>query len=328
MKKRIDFKELKQRVTMEQILNHYGLRDQMTGSSDQLRGNNPFDPDSENTTRFSVSLSKNCWNVWGTDLSGNVIDFVKEREQTSFVEAAKLIDGWFPKGQQSANPKRAEKRTKQEPHVKQIQEEELSEGPEFNPPLSFTLKNLDPTHPYLYERGLSDQTIARFGVGFASKGILKGRIAIPIHNANGEIVAYIGRYPGVPPEGTPRYRLPKGFKKSLEVFNIHAVDSDSPEPLVIVEGVFDCIHIWQSGWQSVIALMGASLSQQQEELIRNRWNGRILTMLDDDSAGKEGTDKLLAGLGRSHWIKAASLPDGIIQPDALSKEQLDDLLSV
>ncbi len=312
---------------MEQVLVHYNLRDQMTGTADQLRGRNPFDPDADNTTRFSVSLRKNCWNVWGTELSGNVIDFVKEKEQATFLEAAKLLDGWFPAN--PANPvHESEKVTREtEPKARQVQEKEPVGGEESNPPLAFSLKNLDSSHPYLYERRLSDETIAHFGIGHATKSILKDRIAIPIHNLDGELVAYIGRHPGVPPDGTPRYRLPKGFKKSLEVFNLHRLNSKSPEPLVIVEGVFDCFHIWQLGWHSVVALMGSSLSEQQEKLIRGNWSRKILLMLDNDDAGTNGTANLLFRLGRTHWVKAAKLPDGVPQPDSLTKDQLDEFIA-
>src|SRR5207245_2693197 len=90
-----------------------------------------------------------------------------------------------------------------------------------NVPLKFSLKNLDANHPYLAERGLTPETIAHFGLGHCQKGIMANRIAIPIHNEQSELVGYVGRWPGVPPEDHPRYRLPTGFHKSLVVFNLH-----------------------------------------------------------------------------------------------------------
>src|SRR5256885_944822 len=82
------------------------------------------------------------------------------------------------------------------------------------------------------------------------KGSMGGRIAIPIHNQAGQVVAYAGRWPDDPPEGTAKYRLPKAFRKSLELFNCHrAGAADAARPLVVVEGFFDCIKIWQAGYR-------------------------------------------------------------------------------
>jgi hypothetical protein len=65
---------------------------------------------------------------------------------------------------------------------------------------------LDPEHPYLAERGISRDLVERFGLGFCEKGIMAGRICIPIHNIDGQTVAYAGRWVGRPeelPEGAP-----------------------------------------------------------------------------------------------------------------------------
>jgi hypothetical protein len=89
-----------------------------------------------------------------------------------------------------------------------------------NKPLKFRLDKLAQDHPSLAERGLTRETIIDFGIGFCGKGMMADRIAIPIHNTEGEVVAYAGRWPGEAPEGTPKYKLPQGFRKSLELFNI------------------------------------------------------------------------------------------------------------
>ena len=82
---------------------------------------------------------------------------------------------------------------------------------------------------------MTPETIAEFGLGFCSNGSMKGRVVIPIHNSEGKLVAYAGRWPGAPPEDTPKYKLPFGFKKSLELFNLHRAVQDLPEqPVVIV----------------------------------------------------------------------------------------------
>jgi DNA primase len=56
----------------------------------------------------------------------------------------------------------------------------------------------------------------RWNVGFCTgKGIMAGRVAIPIHNEQGELVAYAGRWTGDPPDGEGKYKLPTGFHKSV-----------------------------------------------------------------------------------------------------------------
>jgi hypothetical protein len=92
-----------------------------------------------------------------------------------------------------------------------------------NKPLGFSL-TLDPDHPYLKERGLTPELIATFGLGYCGKGSMAGRVCIPIHDGDGALVAYAGRWVGPEedlPEGKGKYELPAGFHKGLELFNLH-----------------------------------------------------------------------------------------------------------
>ena len=54
-----------------------------------------------------------------------------------------------------------------------------------NAPLDFELKGLDPAHPYLRDRGFTPETIRHFGLGFCLRGLLKDRMAIPLHDHEG-----------------------------------------------------------------------------------------------------------------------------------------------
>ena len=58
-----------------------------------------------------------------------------------------------------------------------------------------------------------------FGLGYCARGMMKGRIAIPIHDETDALVGYAGRWPGDPAEGEERYKLPPGFKKSRVLYN-------------------------------------------------------------------------------------------------------------
>lgn len=199
-----------------------------------------------------------------------------------------------------------------------------------NKPLQFRLDKLERNHPYLAERGLTQETVIDFGIGFCAKGMMAGRIAIPIHNPKGEVVAYAGRWPGEPPEGTPKYKLPQGFRKSLELFNIErAIKEPVDMPLIIVEGFFDCMKLHQHRSRKVVALMGSSMSAAQEELIRSHTNhdSQIVVMLDEDEAGRAGRDDLAVRLCRFAFVRVHSFGKEGMQPSDLGASELAAVLA-
>jgi DNA primase len=190
------------------------------------------------------------------------------------------------------------------------------------------LENLDLHHPYLAERGLTQEAIAEFGLGYCSKGMMTGRIVIPIHNPDGQVVAYAGRWPSEPPGDTPKYKLPAGFRKSLELFNLdRAIKEPADHPFVIVEGFFDCIKLWQHGVRRVVALMGSTLSPAQEELIREHTNAhsRVIVILDEDDAGRAGRDHIVKHLARWMFVKVHVFADEGRQPEHLSAAEARQL---
>jgi hypothetical protein len=104
---------------------------------------------------------------------------------------------------------------------------------ESNEPLRFTLQHIDGRHPYLVDRGVAPS----IGVGvYTGRGFLGGRIVIPIHNEDGELIAYIGRALG---DDVPKYRFPTGFKKSRVLFNLHCALATGAREVIVVEGFFD-----------------------------------------------------------------------------------------
>jgi hypothetical protein len=102
----------------------------------------------------------------------------------------------------------------------------------INAPLNFELQHLDSKHPYLPDRGFQPETIARFGLGYCNRGLMQGRIAIPLHNPKGELVGYAGRITedALISDECPKYRFPGSrkrgevqheFRKSLLLYNAH-----------------------------------------------------------------------------------------------------------
>jgi hypothetical protein len=102
-----------------------------------------------------------------------------------------------------------------------LSEASMASDEPVNAPLPFALK-LDPAHSYLAERGLGPELVELFGLGFCSRGNMAGRICIPIHNEQSELVAYAGRWPDDDvPDWQERYKLPMKFQKSRVLFNLH-----------------------------------------------------------------------------------------------------------
>jgi DNA primase len=189
---------------------------------------------------------------------------------------------------------------------------------------------LERSHPYLDERGLTQETIIDFGVGYfaGAKGLMVGRVVIPIYNARGELVAYVGRWPGEPEGDTPKYKLPPGFKKSQELFNLdRALKEPADLPWIIVEGFFDAMKLHQHGCRKVVALMGSSLSAAQEELLRLHTDAhsQVIVMLDEDDAGRAGRDDLALRLGRFVFTKIHSFGREGMQPEHLSAEEIREI---
>jgi len=161
--------------------------------------------------------------------------------------------------------------------------------------------------------------------------MMAGRIAIPIHNPEGNVVAYAGRWPGEQAPDTPKYKLPPGFSKSLELFNIdRAIKESAEKPLIIVEGFFAAMTLHQHGCRKVIALMGSTMSATQEELIRKHTNGesRVIVMLDEDDAGRAGREDIAARLSRFCFVKVHLFKEPGMQPEHLSAEDVRSSLNL
>ncbi|MBX7208663.1 MAG: toprim domain-containing protein [Verrucomicrobiaceae bacterium] len=336
----VDFAHVKASVTIDQVLVHYGIRDQFKpqGSGQSLRGPCPIH--GGKAKDFSVDLSKNIWICHSSRCScgGNVLDLVRLKEQTTLRQAAILLCDWFnisdtpnadshPVSADSNQPRRQKPKEyaqKQEPPKAA---RESAEEAKPNKPLSFALSNLDPAHPYLAERGLTAETIEHFGLGFCAKGMMAGRVVVPIHNAAAELVAYAGRWPGEPPDkDTPKWKLPPGYWKTQDIFNLFRIAEEPAEtPLVIVEGFIGAMWLHQLGHHKVIALMGSTMSDVQLSLIAQRITAstRIVIMFDEDEAGREGRDEIAPRLAALCYVRIHRFPEEGTQPESLQQNTVE-----
>ena len=337
----VDFKAIKAAVSMEQVLAHYQLSARFKrGKKDSLSGPCPIHQGS-NPNQFRVSLDKNCWNCFSEcKCGGNVLDFVAKMESVDLNEAAHRMVGWFnldlarinadapesKTARAAANPPTPTRQGLRPPASPEKTPPPAPPSPEeigVNKPLSFTLE-LDARHPYLAERKLSEVTVTEFGLGACAKGVMAQRIAIPIKNAEGRLVGYAGRWPGEPPDGRPKYRLPDGFKKSVEVYRLAEAAKEPPElPWVIVEGFFDAAKFWQMGIRKCVALMGSSLSGAQEALLTRHLTptSQVVVVFDEDDSGRQGRQDIVRRLASRAFVRFVVFPSEGYKAEHLSIEE-------
>jgi len=347
MATRINFKELRRQLSFEDILAHYNVTLKARGDQRQGFCPLPTHEGTRNSPSFSANVAKGIWQCFGCGASGNLIEFAARMEgldpdnPQNFRQAALLLakryDGFGGGKDKEKKPvamPEPEKGSVDEGEVKRCTATPTS----VNVPLDFELTSLDFTHPYLCDRGFHDETIRAFGLGYCNRGLMKGRIAIPLHDRNGALIGYAGRVADDTAinEDTPRYLFPssrerKGeryeFRKSEFLYNGFRVKD--VRDLVVVESFTVLWWLAQAGIASVVALMGASCSERQAELVKELVveDGRVWVLADGDPAGErmaESTMKLLAPHRFVRWVK---FEDGK-QPTDLSPGELHTLLPV
>lgn len=307
----VNFAEIKSQVKLAAVLHSYGvdwLRH--SGPAQQYRGRCPMH-EGQGTGAFHAHLGRGVFHCFACGAGGNVLDFVAAMEGCSIREAALRLQGSHgqggrPAGVPAGGPRRRELVTKKR---------------EVNQPLSFAL-NVDRRHSYLAGRGLRPRTVDHFGVGYCARGLMQGRIAIPIHDDQGRLVAYCGR---ALEEDAPRYRFPGGFQKAQVLFNYHRARATSAHRVIVVEGFFDCMRVHQAGYPCVVALMGARLSSAQKDLLAGRF-ACVVLLLDGDQTGRTATEQIAGDLAPECSVTQVLLPPEM-QPDQMAAADIHHALT-
>jgi DNA primase len=329
----IDFKELRARLDFEQVLKHYGVEVKRKGNQHHGYCPLPNHNGKKNSPSFSASLEKGIFQCFGCGAKGNALEFAAMMEKTdpkdgtALREVALGLQKRFspeienvpkPKAAQSAPPKA--EAIKERPTV-------------INAPLDFELKGLDAKHPYLLNRRFAQETIDHFGLGFCSRGMLKDRVAIPLHDHDGKLIGYAGRVVDdeAITEDNPRYRFPGErerdgkifeFRKTLFLYNGFRFKSPLDD-LIVVEGFASVWWLFQSGLPHTVATMGADCSERQAELIVSlvKPGGRVWVMPDGNEAGERCALAILRQVSPHRFVRWVKLTDSK-QPTDLSAVQL------
>ena len=327
----IDFKQLRSQLSFADVLRHYNVEIKAKGSQHHGFCPLPNHNGKKNSQSFSANLEKGIFNCFGCGAKGNLLDFAALMERKDAENGAelrevalRLRDKFCP------TPKPASKRQKVASKRTEAEQFELPDRSNdrtnsnvvVNEPLDFELKNLDPKHPYLEKRGFSSKIIEQFGLGCCSKSLLANRIAIPLHDDYGRLLGYAGRIVDdtLIKDDNPKYRFPGKREKNGVVHEFHKLDilynshrlTSPVHDLAIVEGFPSVWWLTQMDFPNVVAVMGATMSEKQAEIVCGivPQNGRIWLIPDGNKAGRQCALSMFEHLGLTRFVRWIQLDEG------------------
>ena len=306
----------------------------------------------EKTPSFTVTPDRETWHCFGCGEHGDIFTFVMRRDGLDFREAlARLAErAGVELSERSAREDRQRRRLR----------ESLEAAIAWYREVLNQANQAERARAYLAERGLGDETLERFGIGYApntwealtkrlrAKGFtdaeliasglakpsnrggvydaFRGRIIIPIRDASGRAIGLGGRI--LPDAEGPKYLNSPAtalFDKSRTLYGIDlAKGAIRREKLaVIVEGYTDVMAAHQAGFTNVVASLGTALTAGQVELA-NRYADAVALAYDVDLAGETATQRgLLEELGPVvSKVRVIRIPAGK-DPDELIRTDPD-----
>ena len=268
----------------------------------------------EKTPSFSVTPSKQMYYCFGCGAGGNVFNFVMEYENYSFGEAlshlAERAGVELPKIEYSkAAREKAERRAT-------LLEINKTAAQYFY--YQLRRENGKAAHEYLTGRGLSEETIKKFGLGYSDKysddlykylksknysdellresGLFNiderhgmydkfwNRVIFPIMDVNNRVIGFGGRVMG---DAKPKYlNSPETqiFDKSRNLYGLNVARTTRKNYLILCEGYMDVISMHQAGFTNAVASLGTALTSGHASLVK-RYTQEVLLLYDSDEAG-------------------------------------------
>ena len=268
----------------------------------------------EKTPSFSVTPAKQMYYCFGCGAGGNVFNFVMEYENYTFGEALKhLADRagvQLPKIEYSGEAKK-----KAERRAALLEINKLAAGYFY---YQLRRESGRQAHEYLTGRGLSEETIRKFGLGYSDKysddlykylksknysdellrdsGLFNvderrgmydkfwNRVIFPIMDVNNRVIGFGGRVMG---DGKPKYlNSPETtiFDKSRNLYGLNVARTTRKNYLILCEGYMDVISMHQAGFTNAVASLGTALTSGHASLLK-RYTQEVLLLYDSDDAG-------------------------------------------
>ncbi|SFE29218.1 DNA primase [Alteribacillus iranensis] len=297
----------------------------------------------EKTPSFSVSEDKQLYHCFGCGAGGNVITFVMEVEQLSFMETLKMLADKkgiaVPDNVLPARETATDKTTSAK-----IEAHDLAAR--FYHHLLISTEQGKEAYEYIRQRGLDDDIISRFQIGFSpgqsdmlssllekrgfdlgdmeEAGLIgrqestwdvydrfRNRVMFPIRDLRGYTVGFGGRVLGT---GDPKYlNSPETsiFNKGEILYGMDIAKKSirKQNTAVLFEGYMDVIAAYRAGVDNGVASLGTSLTKRQAQILRRNAE-RIIICFDGDNAGQESTEKSAEILEQEGLhVLIAMLPD-------------------
>lgn len=281
----------------------------------------------EKSPSFSVTPGKQMYYCFGCGEGGNVYSFIMKYENYSFVEAVKMLADragiTLPEAEYSEEErKRADLRAN-------LLEINKKAAMYFHHQLKSEKGKIG--LKYFNERGLDNETIVRFGLGYSTKtsndlyqymktfgysdDILKesglfsfsekgtydkfwNRVMFPILDINSCVIGFGGRVMG---EGEPKYlNSPetKIFEKSRNLYGMNFARISRKPYLLICEGYMDVIALHRAGFTNAVAALGTAFTDQHAMLIK-RYVKEVVLTFDSDGAGRKAALRAIPILKRA-----------------------------
>ncbi len=277
----------------------------------------------EKTPSFHVSKDKQMYHCFGCGVGGNVYTFVMEYENYSFPEAVEMLADRA--GMDLPKKEMSDIDRSRENYKTTLKEMNKTAAAYFHYLLTKTDRG-KAAREYLSNRGLNEDTIARFAMGYSdiyendlykylrSKGFTdaqmkdsglveiregKGgtdkfwnRVMVPILDINGKVIAFGGRVLG---DGLPKYINTKEtmvFDKSRNLFAMNLARRSKRRGIIICEGYMDVISMHQAGFDNAVASLGTAFTIGQANLIK-RYADEVYLAYDSDGAGTSATLKAI-----------------------------------
>lgn len=303
----VNFAEVREKVSLRDVLLHYyGVSTWTTQTETKLVGPCPVHG-GDSPRAFHADLTKNIWHCFSKcKKGGNQLDLVAQKEDISIRDAALRLQAFFLGGGEAEAPT---PRPERRPPAQAARRSREQTAARPNPPLELELQLLH-DHPHLLEdRGLSIVTTTLFDVGYCRRGIMRGCIALPIRDERGQLVAYAGRR--LKPQQMRqygKYKFPKGFRKELVLYNLDRAREADAKQLIMVEGFFSVLALYEADFENVVAIMGSDLSAEQGALLKGV--PEVVLLLDGDDAGRAGMVKAKELLAPHTTVRSIFLPEG------------------
>lgn len=317
--------QIEQVRSANDIVDVIGTYVRLKRSGSTYKGLCPFHQ--EKTPSFSVNPSMQIFHCFGCGAKGNVFTFVMEYENYSFTEAmdylAERAGISLPKQALSAEQKQQENL--------RMNLLEINRKAAAYYYAKLKSPQGEAAYEYLSKRGLQEETIRKFGLGYAGaygkelyrylrhegyddhmlresglfkiseKGVFDkfwDRVMFPIMDVNNRVIAFGGRVMG---DGKPKYlNSPetKLFDKSRNLFGLNYAKQGIRKNIILCEGYMDVIALHQAGFGRAVASLGTAFTEQQANLLR-RYTEEVLLCYDSDGAGVKAALRAIPILRRA-----------------------------